>query len=831
MGEIKSALMRLFERHRIVVWTDEKRELRAEFDAIELQDVAKIALRNDEFGVKHRILREDPVAQFLLYREGPAPADADNWLLDVELAYATFRANQTDLWLAELGLPPEFRQHIGPHEEFFKVARRREALRVRLEPTDTPAVVKIKMLGVCAGAEPRLDEVLEALLDELAAGKDERIRLIEKVRLDELLWKETERAYGYTSAARGVRDLAITLFQAGYAAGLGQRTFLKPDALVFLRRWKDSASHRDSFDALSAEAARVLNVNADLQNRSAPALSELDLYESIDRKILSDLARAAAARSISVEEVEEIVRKRSRTHWFDAFRDLYEALQAAVRFTAALAATDLTVRSLRDGFEQYCRSWYRLDQLYRQALTHARRSGQATVLKDALDLVENLYTNQYLLPVNDRWQAVVDTCESWGASGAPAQAAFYEERVHPFRRRDTKVCVVISDALRYEIGEELGRLIRQEDRYEAELTAVLAVLPSFTQLGMAALLPHETLGLSEDRQGVALVDGASTQGAEYRRRALERMVGSRAEVFGAEDLMRLDKEEARALFRDHDVVYVYHNRIDKVGDNRDSEERVFEAVGDTLQELVKIIKKLTAANASNVIVTADHGFIYQDRKLAESDFLSQEPAGTEIEARNRRFVVGRGLQKGSGFKHFTAAQLGLTGSHEFLFPKSINRLRVQGSGARYVHGGTSLQEVVVPVLKINKKRQGDVKKVTVEFIGSGSGTITTGQLTVVLYQKEPVTEKVQPRNLRAGLYTEAGDLISDQHELTFDFTSENERDRERRVRFALTSAADAANGQTVVLKLEEPVVGTGYHQPYASQRYMVRRSFTKDFDF
>jgi len=119
----------------------------------------------------------------------------------------------------------------------------------------------------------------------------------------------------------------------------------------------------------------------------------------------------------------------------------------------------------------------------------------------------------------------------------------------------------------------------------------------------------------------------------------------------------------------------------------------------------------------------------------------------------------------------------------------------------------------------------------VEFIGGGNATITTGQLTVVLYQKEPVTEKVQGRALRAGIYTEAGELISDRHDLVFDFISPNERDRERRVRFVLTQAAHAANGQTVLLKLEEPVAGTGYYQLHASRPYMLKRSFTKDFDF
>ncbi|MBN0646880.1 BREX-1 system phosphatase PglZ type A, partial [Pseudomonas aeruginosa] len=96
----------------------------------------------------------------------------------------------------------------------------------------------------------------------------------------------------------------------------------------------------------------------------------------------------------------------------------------------------------------------------------------------------------------------------------------------------------------------------------------------------------------------------------------------------------------------------------------------------------------------------------------------------------------------------------------------------------FVHGGATLQEVVIPVVRINKKRQSDVGCVDVEFIGGGSKSITTGQLAVVLYQSEAVTEKKQARRLRAGLYTLAGELISDSHELTFDFASENPRERE-----------------------------------------------------
>jgi hypothetical protein len=280
--------------------------------------------------------------------------------------------------------------------------------------------------------------------------------------------------------------------------------------------------------------------------------------------------------------------------------------------------------------------------------------------------------------------------------------------------------------------------------------------------------------------------------------------------------MQLGRDEARALVRDNEVIYVYHNLIDKTGDTRDTEERVFAAAADTLRELVLVIKKLANANATNILVTADHGFIYQNRALEESDFTVAEPSGT-IYYRNRRFVLGAGLSANDGFKRFSSKQLGLDG--------------VKGSGSRFVHGGATLQEVVIPILRINKKRQSDISRVEVEIIGGAGKVISAGQVAVVLYQAEPVTEKHHGRTLRGGIYSLSGELISDSHDMSFDLTSPNPREREMPIRFVLSRKADEFNGQQVVLRLEELVEGTSHFREYKSLRYTIRRSFTSDFDF
>ena len=856
---IAQALTKLFERHRIVFWYDEKQELRDEFEGLSLPGVEKVELTNNEYGIKYRILREQPGQKFLLYREGQQPADLENWLLDVQLAHGEFRTDQAAIWLSELELGLEFADVVQDHAEFFQAIKRKEALKKMLKPDDTIGLIRLKMLAVCAGSEPHMDAIVEQLLEELSVVSTqtlvdilgEKFRLILRCKLDGYLWEQMKRHYGYTSSDPSIRDFVVQLFKDCYFQNFASHSplstsHLSSDALVFLKRWKDSRQFESGFENLSGECAVVLGIEQDLAKRDLRELIELDYFRLIDQKIISDLVRAVVSRTVSSGDVALWVRQRRQGHWYREYRHLYEAIDFASKFTSALREAKLEMNSLVDGVQRYSRFWYQLDQLYRKFTYHVRMSGQASLMSELTDRIENLYSNSYLLKVNDRFQSFVDEANLWEAPPVAPQKNFFEHWVRPFLRKDNKVCVIISDAMRYEIGDELLSLIRQEDRYSGELEPALSMLPSYTQLGMAALLPNRELAIAESDTGTVLVDGQSSQGTANRIKILGQAGSQRATACRAEELMAMKGDDCRALLRDHDVIYVYHNRIDATGGKRESEEHVFEAVEETLQGLIRLIKKLTGANANNLLVTSDHGFIYQNRAIEESDFVSGEwtvesgkhkgsdsphfPLPT-FHYLDRRFILGKNLGGHSSLRKFTSKQLGLAGEVEVLIPKSINRLRLKGSGSRFVHGGASLQEVVIPVLKINKKRQSDVTSVEVDILRGASSLITSGQLAVTLYQASPVTEKIKPRTLRAGIYTEEGDPISDCHDLTFDLTSENPRERELQVRFVLTRRADEANGKEVTLKLEEKHAETSHYKEYRSLRYLMRRSFTSDFDF
>ena len=118
--------------------------------------------------------------------------------------------------------------------------------------------------------------------------------------------------------------------------------------------------------------------------------------------------------------------------------------------------------------------------------------------------------------------------------------AFYRRWVKPYTDRGNKICVIISDAFRYEAGEEMVSRIRQEDKYQANLDHMLSSLPSYTQLGMVSLLPGVEGQLSiSDTSGSVDVAGQSSQGTDNRDKLLKRALGNSACAVQAKSVMDL----------------------------------------------------------------------------------------------------------------------------------------------------------------------------------------------------------------------------------------------------------------------------------------------------
>jgi uncharacterized protein (TIGR02687 family) len=756
------------------------------------------------------------------------PNGTGDWLLDLELAYGVFTADRTALVAQDLGLAGQgIDEVVHAHEKFFNAAKRVQSLKALLGPEDDTARLQAKISAVVLGQrEHSLLEITRTLFMENANGARAKYDALVDYGLDDFYWRGVASIYGYESPSPSIDDLVLWTFRKAIDSFKSDRPGGLQNIQLDFASWRNDRRSQEALATLAKRAARDLDYKSKIEDDGFRDLVAVDLFEETDQKIISDLARAVADQAVTPREVTEVVRARQSSVWIDNYKQLYTAIASASELLGELASLNLGIESFDDGLERYRREWFRIDQLYRQFVYAARTAEYPKPLEALREQVEKRYTNKYVYELGNAWQLQVDRVEKWRSTALGSQTAFYSSYVEPLvRDGDKKAVVIISDAMRYEVADELRSLIRKEDRFDANLEAVLGVLPSYTQLGMAALLPHSSLKPSADAKTV-LADNQPANNTAFRRKTLEGVGGS---AIQAEDFKALNAEERRELYKTNRVLYVYHNRIDATGDKPGTERQVFEAVEDTLRDVVDLVKKLASANATNIFITADHGFLFQDEALAETFFLSTQPQGDDVKVVNRRFVLGKSLKVDDAFTTFEATQLGLESDLEVQIPKSIHRLRLAGGGSRYVHGGATLQEVVVPVLVVNKKRKSDTRPVNVE-VWPESDKITTGQVVVRMFQTEPVSDKVQPRTLRAGLYV-GETLISNLVDLTFDQTSTDKRDRYQDARMLLSQESSDYNNRAVEFRLEERIPNTNQWRVFAKAVYTLKRSFASDFDF
>lgn len=829
MNKIEEALSKLFSKYRIIFWYDENEELREQYEELVLEGIEKVVVQHNEFYIKYLTNKEKPSSQFLLYFPYAKPNNTDNWLLDMELAHYIFQTKQEAMFAQELELEFEFTSLIADHIEFFKNKERRAALKEILGKDDDFHAAKYKMLAVLFGSENvNLISFLQVHAAAYNDGNDRFDKELQRYNLKDFYWNEIQRKYAYKSESSSIYEFLIEIFNANFS--IGKKNGIASESRILISMWKDSVSYQPAYRQLSHKIAGDLKVESKLNEVSIDEIIQDDLFELIDKRIISELATLIREESISLDKLNQHVKQRKNKFWYLDYEDFYDALVTGLQMISFIRKVEKTkIDSLSDGINRYVQQLYKIDFHYRKFIFHYRSTKQNRVLSDLYEKVEKVYCNDWLLSYGNLWQQAIDNAQKWHNEYLTSQQRFFEDHVKSMVSKGQRLFIIISDGLRYECGWEYLQKLNTEKRFEGELFHMVTMLPSFTQLGMAALLPHEKLSIQPESDSV-FINENSTQGVQARTKILQQFSNARSVAINAEEFMKMNAStEGRDFVKQYNLIYIYHNRIDKIGDDKTTEDKLTEAVEQELDFLMDLVKKIANMNGNNMFITADHGFLYQNSELAESDFSVGEVKGN-IWKEARRYVIGRNLSGDKGTRHFYSEQLFLDGDVELLIPKSINRIRIKGAGSRYVHGGASLQEIVIPLLKVTKTRQDTTKQVDVDIIKS-TDKITTNILAVSFIQTQLVSDKILPRQIRSGIYAEDGELISDFFNYNFDITEGTERLREVKHRFQLSSKATGKyKNQRVKLLLEEPVEGTSLWKQYKEYLFTLNISFTNDFD-
>lgn len=821
------SLTALFTTHAVVFWHDVDAEFSTAVDDLQLDGVQLVRLDvTPALRIKLDIARA-PKQNWLIYSNQPEPLPTNDWLLDVRLRSKAFLADSTSILLEDLGLSTQsLRQHLKERAKFLRAKDRVERLKRLVLPGDNALDLDRKMLTVLTRADqPELFVMLQRLYAACVVDGTADLSVQPKAWQDIVandltaaFWTLVEAQLGYkpdcADANPSLRDLLLRILVTDFCKHLDGDAprqlahFVLPDRLladnasVFVSRWRSDLAHFSSYNALAQAVAQELDLGSMLAGLSTEQLVECMTFEDVELRVVQDLKkRIVAGAGANMDVVRALMARRRDGHWANALlasanertRALaacYDALQAAADFFSLKAAhaAGFSFADAQAAYAQYRDELFRFDQLYRHFHTAAdavEPTGWA-VLHELRETIEAVYSGWYIPQLSTAWAKVVEGPQGllhhWTLPEVTPQQAFFEREVQPlFAGSVKRVFVVISDAFRFEVAHELVQKTNSKNRFKASLGSMLGVLPSYTALGMAALLPHQTLAYKESANLDVLADGHLVATLEQRHEHLKQFGGMAVK---AEDLMALGRDKGRELVGDQRLVYVYHDRIDMTGDKQSSETKTFEAATLTVQDLSELVGFIiNGLNGSTVLVTADHGFMYQESALdgADKATLDDKPAGT-LKAK-KRYLIGRDLganQKAwSGNTSITAGTTA-EGSLDFWVPKGASRFHFAG-GARFVHGSAMPQEVVVPVItvRVSEAEHAKTKSVSISLLGTANKVVTNTQRFEFI-QTDAVSERVLARTVMVSL-RDGDTLISDEQSVTFDSNSQLLDERKRSV--------------------------------------------------
>jgi TIGR02687 family protein len=540
------------------------------------------------------------------------------------------------------------------------------------------------------------------------------------------------------------------------------------------------------------------------------ALVDVMTFEVVERQVIRSLRTKIVQDSLEKpQDLKPAILRRRDGHWAtiqleeyadggNIYATTYDALDATLDLLSLRQAHDagFSYASADAMYQAYTTDLFQFDQLYRLFHECADKVELAgwDILKDVQKVVESCYSGWYLDQLSVSWGGFLEgndgLLQRWSISNIPRQQDFFSCQVKPILKSHprSKVFVIISDAFRYEVAEELTRDINSKFRFKAMLSSQLGVLPSYTALGMAALLPRREYGYKGDTDQV-FVDGHPCASLEQRGAILSEKDGIAVK---ADDLLAMSKDQGRELVRPWRVIYIYHNQIDATGDSAPTEGKTFSAARRTIEEISSLVRFIVnSLNGSNVFVTADHGFLYQDIPPTplEKSALGGKPEG--VTHAKKRYILGKGLGESEkawrGSTSVTAGTAPSEADMEFWIPKGVNRFHFAG-GARFIHGGALPQEVVVPVVQV-KELEGKaaekeaVKQVGVSLLGSNRKIVNYIQKFEFI-QTEKATEKMTARTLVVSL-RDGDNLISNEETVTFDSSSDSMEERKRTVKLML----------------------------------------------
>lgn len=788
---------------KLVFWYDANAEFQEDIDSIELENAKVLHLEPDnQFYIKYFLEREDTTTNYLVYAPFAKPQVRDNHLADTIRYSKEFFADRASLLTLDLGIDERYKPVIQRYIKFFANKDRMQKFYDLEIENFNKSTIEIALMSVlCKNKIASFEEVLRSILTDKVnsteSGREdsqgcdgladnEYLAEFEKYDLLAAFWQQADEAFGYNDSNPTLEKLLITMFVTYVSkcihADMPQAwksfvSYKSGNIIAFMDNLMNSYLYRSCFDEISENIYNAINARTYLEKMDVEALVDCNIFAGVDELlidwVIGRLENEDIGAKLNEKAISVLCAERRKNHFGRDLRREYFILENAYHMIAG--GKYQPVSGIKNLVKEYTESTYKMDRYYRYFYFYFDSIEDTTKFEKIRELVENIYTNEYLNQITANWNH--EFADADGETGLVKQRDFFAKYIHYSKDR---VAVIISDAFRYEAAHTLFEKLQADEKCTASINAMQGVLPSYTPLGMASLLPHKKIEYNASYD--VLVDGKVCASTEQRE-AILRAYKANSKCIPFDSLKNMKRADLRSVFTGQDAVYIYHNQVDARGDKAASENEVFIACEEAINEIYTLIKRIASqANTYHFIITADHGFIYKRDKIQTTDKIAG--AASKTNRVGQRYSISTEGVDADGVCRTTIGNvLGNDDERIISFPLASDIFKVSGAGQNFVHGGCSPQEMLVPMLDVKVEKGKKETSLAEIALVSLTTKITNLITTLDFVQTEPVSDIVKETSYRVFFVSENNEKISNENIVIADKKDKDTTKRMFRLRF------------------------------------------------
>ena len=827
------------EGRRLVFWYDEKQEFLSEIEELQLENAKLLVLREDElFKTKILLERQEKETNYLIYAPFKRSENRENHLADTIMYSKVFLTDWISIMAQNLKIDDELKGVMEEHRKFFEAKDRREKFE-KLVNDSKPSKkedMEIILMRAITGSKAEIfdgfEDVTRILITDVNRKESRYLSEFKKYSLEEKFWDLCRLKFGYIDDEPNLTKLLLGIFLTYVSEKITKeipkkykKLNVKSTVIIFLNKLRKISEYRNDFENLVSEVYSHIKQDKYFKNILPEHILELDIFDFPDEKITEWIAERICDENFSAKlqdkSIIDIIKLRQENNNDnDRLKIEYKVLKYAYN---SIKNTGFNFSgNLHELIKTYDNEYYWIDTYYRKFYYYYDKLVEKSEKYEKLaKIIELKYTDDFLNTLNIKFNELLDYNNL--SEEIKLQKNFYKNYVEINKNR---IVVIISDAFRYEVAKELVGKMNKDEKMNAEMESQMSILPSITKLGMASLLPHEKIEIkTSEKDFTVLVDGKACNDRVKREKILKEY-DEDSVALDFDKVFKATKDEVREMFRNKKKVYIYHNQIDARGDKANTEDEVFEACHEALDEIMNLVKKLRVESINNIIVTSDHGFIYKRRKIEEFDKI--ENSFDENDIINKRYVITEKDYDIIGVNEISLSNI-LNNENEILkilSPNTSNIFKISGGGQNYYHGGISLQEMMVPVVKVRTAKGAvDTEKVKINLI-SEVRKITSLAISLEFLQKEAVTDIIKSAEFEI-FFTDGNDnIISNIENYKADSEEGETKKRIRKFKFTLKNQKYSKNEDYyLIVKDKESEIEE------IREKMMIDVLFADDFGF